>query len=100
MKIQYPGIARTIREDVRNLSLFMLPSRLTRDWESLKGQLDDLCSRLKVETDYAAEAETLSRGRTLFRDSDGVVVHQAVPDRTGRPIFIAHGGDPVLEIIA
>ncbi len=79
VKIQYPGIARTIGEDVRNLSLFMLPSRLTRDWESLKGQLDDLCSRLEVESDYAAEAATLTRVRSLFRDSDGVVVPRVIP---------------------
>ncbi|HEY6564556.1 MAG TPA: AarF/UbiB family protein, partial [Pirellulaceae bacterium] len=31
IKIQYPGIARTIREDIRNLLTFMLPARLSRD---------------------------------------------------------------------
>ncbi len=29
----------------------------------------------------------------------GIDPHQAVPDRSGRPILIAHGGDPVLDII-
>lgn len=30
----------------------------------------------------------------------GLDPHQTVPDRTGRPIPIAHGGDPVFEIIS
>lgn len=30
----------------------------------------------------------------------GIDPHMTVPDRSGRPIFIAHGGEPVHEIIA
>ena len=30
----------------------------------------------------------------------GINPHMTVPDRSGRPIFIAHGGEPVHEIIA
>ena len=56
IKIQYPGIARTIRQDIRNLILFMLPARLSRDWENTKEQFDDLGIRLERETDYQREA--------------------------------------------
>src|SRR4029079_17162131 len=31
VKIQYPGIARTIRQDFRNLYFFLLPARFSRD---------------------------------------------------------------------
>src|SRR6185503_4184033 len=31
VKIQYPGIARTVREDFRNLVPFLLPARLSKD---------------------------------------------------------------------
>ena len=74
VKIQYPGIARTIREDIRNLSLCMLPGRLSRDWESTKEQLEDLRVRLERETDYEQEAASLERARTLFHEDDGIVV--------------------------
>ena len=74
VKIQYPGIARTIREDFRNFLFFMLPGRLNRDWEYAKKQFDDLCRRLERETDYEAEAATLARVRPLFRDDEGLVV--------------------------
>lgn len=74
VKIQYPGIARTIREDFRNLFPFLLPSRLSRDWESMKEQIDFLCIRLEQETHYEQEAAMLEKVRPLFREDDGIVV--------------------------
>jgi predicted unusual protein kinase regulating ubiquinone biosynthesis (AarF/ABC1/UbiB family) len=74
VKVQYPGIARTIREDMRNLQTFMLPARLSRDWESVKDQMADLSSRLERETNYEQEAATLERVRRLYRDDEGIVV--------------------------
>ena len=74
VKIQYPGIARTIREDIRNLLLCMLPGRLSRDWENTKEQFEDLRVRLERETDYEQEATSLERARALFREDDGIVV--------------------------
>jgi predicted unusual protein kinase regulating ubiquinone biosynthesis (AarF/ABC1/UbiB family) len=79
VKIQYPGVARTIREDFRNLFLFMLPARLNRDWENTKDQLEDLRIRLERETDYELEAETLQKVRKLFREDDGIVVPRVFP---------------------
>lgn len=74
VKIQYPGIARTIREDIRNLTLCMLPGRLSRDWENTKEQFEDLRVRLERETDYEQEATSLERARGLFHEGDGIVV--------------------------
>jgi predicted unusual protein kinase regulating ubiquinone biosynthesis (AarF/ABC1/UbiB family) len=74
VKIQYPGIARTIRQDFRNLFFFLLPARLTRDWENMRQQFEDLRVRLDRETDYGQEADTQERVRKLFRDEDEIVV--------------------------
>jgi len=74
VKIQYPGIARTIREDFRHLNLFLLPARLSADWENTKDQFDDLRLRLERETDYEREATSLERARSLFREDDGIIV--------------------------
>lgn len=79
VKIQYPGIARTIRDDFRNFFLFLLPSRLTKDWESTKDQMDDLRRRLEQETDYVQEAALQEKARTLFREDDGIVVPRVFP---------------------
>jgi aarF domain-containing kinase len=74
VKIQYPGIARTIRDDFRNLLLLLLPARLGKDWDSTKAQLDELRFQLEQETDYEREAGCLSKARSLFREADGIVV--------------------------
>ncbi|MEX2137816.1 MAG: AarF/ABC1/UbiB kinase family protein [Pirellulales bacterium] len=74
IKIQYPGIARTIREDFRNLFPFLLPARLSKDWENTKDQFDDLRMRLEQETDYELEAANLQQARSLFREDDGIVI--------------------------
>lgn len=79
IKIQYPGIARTIQSDFRNLFLFMLPARLNKDWESTKDQCEDLCHRLEQETDYVQEAANLEKAIPLFRDADGIVVPRVFP---------------------
>lgn len=80
VKIQYPGIGRTIRVDFRNLVMFMLPARLGRDWENTKEQLDDLRTRLEHETDYEREAAMLQRVRPLFHEDDGIVVPRVYPE--------------------
>jgi predicted unusual protein kinase regulating ubiquinone biosynthesis (AarF/ABC1/UbiB family) len=79
VKIQYPGIARTIRDDFRNFFFFMLPGRLNKDWEYAKNQFDDLRRRLEQETDYEAEAATLAKMRPLFRDDEGILIPRVYP---------------------
>jgi predicted unusual protein kinase regulating ubiquinone biosynthesis (AarF/ABC1/UbiB family) len=79
VKIQYPGIARAIGEDLRNLGIFLLAGRLNKDWDHLKSQMEDFSLRLEKETDYATEAATLMRVRSLFRESDGIVVPSVYP---------------------
>lgn len=82
VKIQYPGIGRTIREDFRNLMLFMLPARLSADWENTREQFDDLRVRLEQETYYRREAATLEKVRSLFREDEGIVVPRVFSERS------------------
>ena len=80
VKIQYPGIGRTIREDFRNFFLFLLPGRLNKDWQNTKDQFDDLRARLERETDYGAEAAVQDKVRALFHEDDGIVVPRIYPE--------------------
>ena len=98
VKVQYPGIARTIRDDFRNLLLFMLPARLSADWENVREQFDDLRLRLEQETDYEREAATLRRMRALFREADGVVLPRVFSEfSTGRVLTMDRLGGVHLE---
>jgi aarF domain-containing kinase len=85
VKIQYPGIARTIDADMRNLAALMFPERLGRNWTSIKAQFDAIQRMLKSEVDYRHEAENLRRARALFNPEDGIVIPRLHEDySTGR----------------
>lgn len=79
VKIQYPGIARTITEDFRNLKLFMFPGRLDKDWGNVQDQLEDLRLRMETEVNYLEEAAMLAKARSLFREEDGIIVPKVYP---------------------
>lgn len=74
VKVQYPGIARTIRSDFRNLHAVLFPCRLSRDWDNLQAQFEEVQRMFELETDYESEANFLRQGRALFREDDGIVV--------------------------
>lgn len=87
VKIQYPGIARTIDADFRNLSALLLPLRLGKDWESAKGQFEEIRRMLNQEVDYLQEAESTRRARELFRPEDGIVVPRVFPEYSGKRVL-------------
>ena len=74
VKIQYPGIARTIDADVRNLRALLFPLSLGKDWDNLRRQVGEVHRMLQLETDYEHEAESLRRARGFFNSGDGIVV--------------------------
>lgn len=80
VKIQYPGIARTVSEDFRNLNVFMFPARLDKDWENVRQQMEALRLRLEAEADYQTEAAMLAKARALFHKEDGIVVPRVHPE--------------------
>jgi predicted unusual protein kinase regulating ubiquinone biosynthesis (AarF/ABC1/UbiB family) len=74
VKIQYPGIARTIDADFRNLSALLQPLRLGKDWESLQSQFEEIRRMLQQEVDYEREIDSLRRARAVFQGEEGIVV--------------------------
>lgn len=76
VKIQYPGIARTIKSDLRNLRLLLQPLCCTSDWQNTLDKLEDVEQMLLMETDYEQEALFSEKARHLFTDADQVVVPQ------------------------
>ena len=80
IKIQYPSIARTIRDDLGNLRALLLPMRLSGNWDNLKLQFEDVCRMLERETDYQQEADDLRRARSAFEDNTGILVPKVYED--------------------
>jgi aarF domain-containing kinase len=88
VKVQYPGIGRAIRADLRLLVPLLLPVRLGRDGESLKALMEYVRTAVERETDYEREAAIQERARGLLRDEDGIVVPR---------VFAAHSTKRVLS---
>ncbi len=74
VKIQYPNIGRTIRDDFKSLKAAAFPMRLTRDWDNTQAQFEDIRSMLDLETDYEKEAQNLCEARLLFAEDEGIIV--------------------------
>jgi predicted unusual protein kinase regulating ubiquinone biosynthesis (AarF/ABC1/UbiB family) len=57
VKVQYPGIARTITSDVRNVTLLRRVAAVAFPGLDTRSLIDELGERLREEVDYRLEAE-------------------------------------------
>jgi predicted unusual protein kinase regulating ubiquinone biosynthesis (AarF/ABC1/UbiB family) len=80
IKVQYPNIGRSIRDDFRNFMAALTPMRLSGDWDNIKAQFEDVGHMLDLETDYEREAENLQIARSAFTESEGIVVPRVFPE--------------------
>jgi aarF domain-containing kinase len=87
VKVQYPGIARSIQSDLANVVLALLPLRLTKDWEILKEQVDDVATTLATETDYGQEATFQETAREALADLPDIVVPRVFRDLSTRRVL-------------
>jgi predicted unusual protein kinase regulating ubiquinone biosynthesis (AarF/ABC1/UbiB family) len=78
VKIQYPGIAKTIRSDLSLMGNLLAPV-VQGDW--LNPTLDEIAVRLREEVDYLHEADNLIFFYTHLA-MEGVCVPRVLPDLT------------------
>jgi predicted unusual protein kinase regulating ubiquinone biosynthesis (AarF/ABC1/UbiB family) len=87
LKIQYPGVARSVDSDVENLASLL--RRL--DFLPVKFDVDALATeakrQLKLETDYEAEARHLERYRKFVAEMPEVIVPRVDRSLTTRHIL-------------
>ena len=75
VKVQYPGIDRSIESDFANFKALLSTIRLSREqfaevWEAV----EEVRLHFHREVDYAQEAATLEEFRRLFREREDVVI--------------------------
>jgi predicted unusual protein kinase regulating ubiquinone biosynthesis (AarF/ABC1/UbiB family) len=78
VKVQYPNIAKTIRDDMANFKTIIAPMRLSGDWDNLMAQFDDVRRMLDLEVDYEHEARNMRIAAQAFEAGDEVVVPRVV----------------------
>lgn len=85
VKIQYPGIARSIHADLENYQLLMTPMRLGKNWANLMAQVEDIRTMLDREMDYRHEATLQADARRVFESDERFVVPRVYENlSTGR----------------
>lgn len=97
IKVQYPGVARSIDSDVSNVGALVRVSGLLPGDFDLAPWLDEARRQLHEETDYIREARCLERFRARLAADDRFAVPASHADwSTGQILTMAfHSGQPI-----
>jgi len=81
VKIQYPGIARSIDSDFGNLKTMLSTIRLSREqYGEVWDAVEEVRQHFHREVDYVQEAATMEEFRRLLRDRDDVRIPRVHPE--------------------
>ncbi len=80
IKVQYPGVARSIDSDVANVGALIRMSGLLPRGFALDPYLAEAAAQLHEETDYLREAACLERFGALLDGAEGFVLPKVHPD--------------------
>jgi predicted unusual protein kinase regulating ubiquinone biosynthesis (AarF/ABC1/UbiB family) len=87
LKIQYPGVAKSINSDVDNMAMFMRLAKVLPVEMDISGIVAETKRQLKQEADYIIEAKYLRDYRELVQDEERFVVPKVHEDLTTRRIL-------------
>src|SRR5215510_1136849 len=87
LKLQYPGVERSIDGDVDNLALLLRALRLVPAGLDLESVLPELKEELRREADYSREARSQEQYRALVGDDPGVLVPRVHADLSTRRLL-------------
>jgi aarF domain-containing kinase len=82
VKIQYPNIGRTIKEDIKNLKLSAFGMRFSGDWQNLLLQYKGIQAMFEKEIDYKQEAQFQTSCREALAGLEDVVVAKVYEDHS------------------
>ncbi len=95
VKVQYPGIAKTIQADVRNLKTSGFAMRFSGDWDNMLQQYEGIEGMLAKETNYEQEALFQGAARETLIELDDVIVPKVVAEHSTRRILTSEFVDGV-----
>jgi predicted unusual protein kinase regulating ubiquinone biosynthesis (AarF/ABC1/UbiB family) len=87
LKIQYPGVARSISSDVDNMAMLLRLARLLPFELDTSGIVAEAKRQLLQEADYLAEAGFLKRYRKFIGKSEDFIVPRVHDDLTTRRVL-------------
>jgi aarF domain-containing kinase len=88
VKIQYPGIDRSIDSDFGNLKTMLATIRLSREqYGEVWDAVEEVREHFHREVDYVQEADTVEEFRRLLRDRDDVRIPKVYRDLSTRRVL-------------
>lgn len=101
LKIQYPGVAKSIDSDVDNLAMFLNMARLLPRELDVSDIIDEAKRQLRQEADYLTEAANLERYHELLADDHRFVVPRVHRDYSTQRILAMDWveGEPLDKLV-
>jgi predicted unusual protein kinase regulating ubiquinone biosynthesis (AarF/ABC1/UbiB family) len=101
LKIQYPGVAKSIDSDVDNLAMFLNMARLLPRELDVSDIIEEAKRQLRQEADYLTEAANLERYGRLLADDERFVVPRLHRDLSTQRILAMDWveGEPLDHLI-
>ena len=100
LKIQYPGVAKSIDSDVNNISTLLRISGLLPEGVKIDTILEDAKAQLKDEANYLKEAEHLASFGELLAEDERFVIPEVLEDLTTEQVLAMTyvPGQPIEDI--
>ena len=107
MKVQYPGVEETVRQDLKNMKA-LLQAFTTIGRDVMRQKIDqsdvarELEERLHEELDYVNEAKNIQRFQKMFAADHEVVIPAVYPSLSSRRVLTMGlvEGYPLTDILA
>jgi hypothetical protein len=89
VKVQYPGIADSIRADLRNIDLLRSALSLLLPKVDVERSLEDVTSRVLEECDYGCEACNQEEFKNAWGGDPSVLVPRVYPELSGDRVLVS-----------
>jgi ubiquinone biosynthesis protein len=106
VKVQYPGVEKTVDQDLQNLKLLLTTlGSLARDVMRQKVDVatiyGELEARLKEELDYYLEARNMTEYGKSFADDPDIIIPQVVKDLSSQRVLTMTyiDGYPLIDVL-
>jgi predicted unusual protein kinase regulating ubiquinone biosynthesis (AarF/ABC1/UbiB family) len=101
LKVQYPGVARSIDSDIDNIAALLRLSGLVPDNVDMKPLLEDGKAQLRAEANYLQEAEYLASFGELLADDERFIVPEVLPElSTEQVLAMTYVESQPIDVIA
>lgn len=101
LKVQYPGVARSIDSDVDNIATLLRISGLLPEGVNIQPLLEEAKKQLREEANYLSEAEHLQAFCDALKNDDRFLLPQVLPELTREQVLVmTHVDSQPIEVIS